>query len=94
MTEFRLAIIKLFEIGMPKWEISRLLDVPEKIVRYAIKRFQETGSNENLPKEHKKRTARTVKNKRQIQVTFFYFYSDFLFLRPDFVETQETNQIP
>ena len=45
MCEFRPAIIRVHQNGTEKREISRLLSVPESTVRYAIKRFEETGKN-------------------------------------------------
>ena len=41
MTEMRPAIIKLYEKGIPKSEIARLLDVQEATVRKHIKRLEQ-----------------------------------------------------
>jgi transposase len=51
MKELRLAINRLHAKGIAKREIARLLDVPEKTVRYDIKRYEETGSNDNRKRE-------------------------------------------
>uniref|UniRef100_A0A914EI27 Uncharacterized protein n=1 Tax=Acrobeloides nanus TaxID=290746 RepID=A0A914EI27_9BILA len=47
MKEFRPAIIRMHEHGVGKREIGRLLGIHEATVRKAIKRFEETESNED-----------------------------------------------
>ena len=51
MKEFRAAIIRMHERGTGKREIGRLLGIDESTVRKAIKRFEETGSNDNRKRE-------------------------------------------
>uniref|UniRef100_A0A914EJ12 Paired domain-containing protein n=1 Tax=Acrobeloides nanus TaxID=290746 RepID=A0A914EJ12_9BILA len=65
MSEFRPAIIRMHQNGTEKREISRLLSVPESTVRYAIKRFEETGSNHGRKGRGRKRTARAPRNIRR-----------------------------
>ena len=49
MKEFRPPIIRMHERGVRKHEIVRLLGIHEATVRKAIKRFEETESNEDRP---------------------------------------------
>ncbi len=67
MKEVRLAVIRLFQEGRSKAEISRLLQVPETTVRRDIKRYQETGSNNDRAGRGRKRTANTAVNRRKIR---------------------------
>ena len=45
MKELRPAIIRMHQRGIPKREISRLLDIPLTTVFKDIKRDEETGTN-------------------------------------------------
>jgi transposase len=67
MKQFREAIVRLFNDGMPKRKISRLLRVPESTVRKVIDRFQETGTNADRHGRGRKRTARTSANAQKIK---------------------------
>jgi transposase len=62
MKEFRAAIIRMHERGTGKREIGRLLGIDESTVRKAIKRFEETGSNQDRPGRGPKKTARSQQN--------------------------------
>ena len=62
MKEFRPAIIRMHERGVEKREIGRLLGIHEATVRKAIKRFEETESNEDRPGRSRKKTARSQGN--------------------------------
>ncbi len=66
MKEFRSAIIRMHEFGVEKREIDRLLGIHEAIVRKAIKRFEETESNEDRPGRGRKKTARSVQHARRM----------------------------
>src|SRR3954466_2520024 len=67
MKEFRAAIIRMHERGTGNSEIGRLLGKHEATVRKAIKRFEETGSNNDRQGRGRKRTARTPENIRKIK---------------------------
>uniref|UniRef100_A0A914EB79 Transposase IS30-like HTH domain-containing protein n=1 Tax=Acrobeloides nanus TaxID=290746 RepID=A0A914EB79_9BILA len=60
MKEFRAAIIRMHERGTGKREIGRLLGIDESTVRKAIKRFEETGSNDNRKREKTARSSRNI----------------------------------
>src|SRR6185437_2544603 len=60
MKEFRAAIIRMNERGTGKREIGRLLGIDESTVRKAIKRFEETGSNDNRKREKTARSSRNI----------------------------------
>ena len=64
MKEFRPAIIRMHERGVEKREIGRLLGIHEATVRKAIKRFEETESNEDRPGRGRKKTARKCFRRR------------------------------
>ena len=66
MRELRPAIVKLFAQGKKKSEISELLNVPETTVRRAIKRHQDTGSNEDRLRSGRPNTSNTAVNRRKI----------------------------
>ena len=77
MKAFRPAIILMHENGIAKKEIARLLSMPESTVRDDIRRYEETGSNENRPKTNAHRkTARTPQN-----IQLYYYFFKFLFLK-------------
>ena len=57
--EFRPAIIRMHEKGKSMNQIAKDLGISRHAVRDAIKRFEETGSNENRKRE---KTARSKKN--------------------------------
>ena len=61
MKELRPAIIRMYQNGIPMREISRLLDVPKSTVIDDIKRFEETGTNEDRAGRGRKR-LQTTKN--------------------------------
>ena len=65
MKELRPAIIRMHQRGIPKREISRLLDIPLTTVFKDIKRYEETGTNEDRPRRGRKRTSRTPANRRR-----------------------------
>ena len=54
MKELRSAIIRVHHRGIPKLEISRLLDIPLTTVFKDIKRYEETGTNEDRSERAKK----------------------------------------
>uniref|UniRef100_A0A914EF83 Transposase n=1 Tax=Acrobeloides nanus TaxID=290746 RepID=A0A914EF83_9BILA len=60
MKEFRAAIIRMHERRTGKREIGRLLGIDESTVRKAIKRFEETGSNDNRKREKTARSSRNI----------------------------------
>lgn len=62
MKEFRPAILRMHQGGVAKRKIARLLRIPESTVRYAIERFEETGTNEDRQGRGPKITARTQRN--------------------------------
>uniref|UniRef100_A0A914CHA5 Helix-turn-helix domain-containing protein n=1 Tax=Acrobeloides nanus TaxID=290746 RepID=A0A914CHA5_9BILA len=45
--------------GIPKLDISRLLNIPLTTVFKDIKRYEKTGTNEDRPGRSRKRTSRT-----------------------------------
>ena len=51
MKELRPAIIRAHEKGKGVREIARFLDIEPSTVSRTIKRFEETGSNENRKRE-------------------------------------------
>ncbi len=67
MADLRPAIIRLWQIGKKKSEISRELIVPYQTVSDAIKRFEETGSNEDRVRSGRPATADTPENRRKIE---------------------------
>jgi transposase len=67
MTNFRDAIIRLFEGGKKISEISRLLNIPWSTVSDAIKRYQQTGSNADRKRSGRPKSARTKKNIKKIK---------------------------
>ena len=64
MAEMRPAIIKLHEKGFSTRKIGELLDVPQRTVVDDIKRYKETGSNEDRKGRGRKKEAR---NRRNVQ---------------------------
>ena len=64
MKELRPAIIRMHQRGIPKREISRL-DIPLTTVFKDIKRYEETGTNEDRPRRGRRRTSRTPANRRR-----------------------------
>src|SRR5438128_2712659 len=67
MNQLRYAIVRLFQQGKKKCDISRLLQVPETTVRRAIKRYQDTGNNEDRPRSGRPKTANTATNRKKIK---------------------------
>lgn len=63
---YRPAIIRLFEQGFRVMEISRMLQVKRQTVSKAIKRFQETGTNEDRKGRGRPRTANISVIRRKI----------------------------
>ena len=63
MNELRPAIIRAHENGKGVREIARFLDIEPSTVSRTIKRFEETGSNENRKRE------KTARSRRNIQRT-------------------------
>ena len=66
MKELRPAIIRAHEQGKGVREIASFLNMTPMMVSRAIKRFKETGSNQDRPKGRPEKTAR---NRRNIQRT-------------------------
>jgi transposase len=64
--ELRPAIIRAREQGKGVRKISSFLNITPMMVSLAIKRFEETGSNQDRPKGRQEKTAR---NRRNIQRT-------------------------
>lgn len=67
MKELRAGIIRLFEQGKSGRQIAKDMNLPQRTVSDAIKRYQETGSHEDRPRSGRPRTARTPANKRKIK---------------------------
>ena len=66
MKELRPAIIRAHEQGKGVRDIANFLNITPMVVSRAIKRFEETGSNQDRPKGRPEKTAR---NRRNIQRT-------------------------
>ena len=66
MKELRPAIIRAHEQGKGMREIASFLNITPMMVSRAIKRFEETGSNQDRSKRRPEKTAR---NRRNIQRT-------------------------
>ena len=62
MKDFRPAIVRMHENGVSNHEIARLLTIPRSTVIKHIRRYEETGSNEDRPGRGRKKTARSKKN--------------------------------
>ena len=60
MNELRPAIIRAHENGKGVREIARFLDIEPSTVSRTIKRFEETGSNENRKREKTARSRRNI----------------------------------
>ena len=60
MKELRPAIIRAHEKGKGVREIARFLDIEPSTVSRTIKRFEETGSNENRKREKTARSRRNI----------------------------------
>jgi inhibitor of nuclear factor kappa-B kinase subunit alpha len=67
MKSFRPAIIRLFEEGKKISEIARLLNLPRMTVSDAVKRYQETGSNNDRVRSGRPRTSNTSMNRKRIK---------------------------
>ena len=67
MNSFRPAIVRLFEDGKRISEIARLLNLPRMTVSDAVKRYQETGSNNDRVRSGRPRTSNTSVNRRRIK---------------------------
>lgn len=61
-SEFRPAIIRLHENGKSMNKIAKDLGISRCAVQNAVKRFEETGSNEDRPGRGRKKSARSKKN--------------------------------
>lgn len=72
MADLRPAIVKLWENGKKKSEISSLLNVPYATVFDAIKRFEETGSNVDRPRSGRPPTAFSPENIQSIEEKICY----------------------
>ena len=68
MMELRPVIIRAHEKGKGVREIARFLDIEPSTVSRTIKRFEETGSNENRKRE---KTARSRRNIQRAKAIFF-----------------------
>ena len=75
MKELRPAIIRAHEKGKGVREIARFLDIEPSTVSRTIKRFEETGSNENRKRE---KTARSRRNIQRAKA--FFLNKSVLFL--------------
>uniref|UniRef100_A0A915D5T0 Paired domain-containing protein n=1 Tax=Ditylenchus dipsaci TaxID=166011 RepID=A0A915D5T0_9BILA len=62
MSDSRAGIVRLYQEGHGVMDISRLLNVPKQTVSKAIKRFEETGSNEDRARIGRPVTATTDEN--------------------------------
>ena len=60
------AIINLHEKDKGATEIGRLLDIHRNTFHKAIKRYQETGSNDDRPRSGHPKTASTAANRQKI----------------------------
>ena len=67
MKDLRLAVVRLFNKGKSKAEISRLLNVPVSTVKRDIKRFNETWNNNDRPGRGRKKIANTATNQKKIK---------------------------
>jgi transposase len=67
MKELRPAITRMYQRGTAKREIARLLEIGESIVRKAIQRHEETGTNKDRPGRGRKKTARNQRNIKRVQ---------------------------
>src|SRR5258706_8969734 len=67
MKELRSAVFRLFQEGMKRRAISRLLKVPESMVRRDIKRFQETNSHEDRRGRGRKKNVNIAANRQKIK---------------------------
>jgi transposase len=67
LSELRGGIIRLFEQGKSGYKIARLLKTPYSTVKKAIKRFRETGGNNDRPRSGRPRIARTPDNRQKIK---------------------------
>ena len=59
MSELRAGIVRLHQQGYKVMEIARMLNCANQTVSYAIKRFEETGSNDDRPRSGRPATATT-----------------------------------
>ena len=66
MKELRPAIIRAHEKGKGVREIARFLDIEPSTVSRTIKRFEETGSNENRKREKTARSRRNIQRAKAI----------------------------
>jgi transposase len=67
MKELRAGIIRLFEQGKSGRQIAKDMNLPQRTVSDAIKRFQETGSNKDRARSGRPKTARTPANIRKVK---------------------------
>lgn len=61
-TNLRDAIIRAHNRGRGVRKIADFLGISQSVVSKAIKRFEETGSNEDRPGRGRKKTARNPRN--------------------------------
>ena len=66
MNELRPAIIRAHENGKGVREIARFLDIEPSTVSRTIKRFEETGSNENRKREKTARSRRNIQRTKEM----------------------------
>ena len=66
MKGLRPAIIRAHEKGKGVREIARFLDIEPSTVSRTIKRFEETGSNENRKREKTARSRRNIQRAKAI----------------------------
>ena len=64
--DLRSAIARMAESGNGVVEILLLLDIPHSTVSKALKRFQETGANEDRPGRGRPRTANNTCNQEKV----------------------------
>uniref|UniRef100_A0A914DS67 Paired domain-containing protein n=1 Tax=Acrobeloides nanus TaxID=290746 RepID=A0A914DS67_9BILA len=62
----------MFQNGLSKHKISKLLSTPRTTVIDAINRYQETGSNQDKPGRGRKKTATTPESKRKVKARILH----------------------
>ncbi|CAG0900337.1 unnamed protein product [Darwinula stevensoni] len=60
-------IVRLFQEGIKQSDIARSLNLSRQLVSKAIKRYKESGSNNDRPGRGRKRSANTAANRRKIK---------------------------
>ena len=68
MKNYRHIIVRLFQEGKRVSEIAKSLNLVKSTVSRTIKRFQETGSNNDRPGKGRPRTSNTNANRKKIKL--------------------------